>query len=102
MLLLVLKVCAMTAKFLRLQTAQFSFQNSSKYWGADADKFIPERFLTKTGGLDTSMPAWAPFGDGGRSCVGIRFAKAEAKARRAPVHLSPQLGAFAVHWGEFA
>jgi cytochrome P450 len=59
-----------------INTAQYSFQNNPKYWGKDHDQFIPERFLTERG---TSMAAWAPFGDGGRSCVGIRFAKAEAK-----------------------
>lgn len=60
-----------------LQAASFSFHNNAKYWSQPAE-FLPERFLTK-GHHDTSMPAFCAFGDGGRSCVGYRFARADAK-----------------------
>ena len=56
-------------------TGQYSFQNNPKYW-PDADKFMPERFLDQSVG---DMTQWAPFGDGGRSCIGSKFAMEEAK-----------------------
>ena len=73
------------------QTAQFSFHRNPKYH-VDADKFVPERFLT---GKGAQNPAFAPFGDGGRSCVGLRFAKAEAKVLR--VRRSSPCIRFALH-----
>ena len=36
------------------------------------------RFL---GVSSTEMPQWAPFGDGGRNCVGMKLAVEEAKVR---------------------
>ena len=40
--------------------------------------FILCRFL---GVSAVEMPQWAPFGDGGRNCVGMKLAVEEAKAR---------------------
>ena len=56
-------------------TGQYSYQNNPEYW-PDAAKFMPERFLDKS---VADMPQWAPFGDGGRSCIGVKFAMEEAK-----------------------
>ena len=39
---------------------------------------LPRRFL---GVSAVEMPQWAPFGDGGRNCVGMKLAVEEAKAR---------------------
>lgn len=58
-----------------LNTAMYTFQNSSEYW-TDACTFKPERFMSSDA---AKAPAFAPFGDGGRNCIGVRFAKAEAK-----------------------
>lgn len=62
-----------------LNTAMYSFQTNPKYW-ADAGKFVPERFLAqqRDGGA-AGHPAFAPWGDGQRACVGQRFARAQAK-----------------------
>lgn len=64
-----------------VQMAMYSFQTNPKYW-ADADKFVPERFLAqqRDGGA-AGNPAFAPWGDGQRACVGQRFARAQAKVR---------------------
>ena len=59
-------------------TGQYSYHNNSEYW-PDATKYSPERFLDKS---VTDMPEWAPFGDGGRSCIGVKFAMEEAKVGR--------------------
>ena len=40
---------------------------------------LPRRFL---GVSAVEMPQWAPFGDGGRNCVGMKLAVEEAKVRR--------------------
>lgn len=69
-----------------LQTAQYSFHNNPKYW-AEPERFRPERLLTKTG---SRAAAFAPFGDGGRQCVGMRFAKAASKVNTRPIHNPPQ------------
>jgi cytochrome P450 len=58
-----------------LNTAQFSTHRNPKYW-EDSEAFKPERFMD---GKAAANPAFSPFGDGGRNCIGLRFAKAEAK-----------------------
>mmetsp|Transcript_1357 Transcript_1357/g.4048 ORF Transcript_1357/g.4048 Transcript_1357/m.4048 type:complete len:577 (-) Transcript_1357:297-2027(-) len=63
------------AKGTYFNTAQYTYQHSAQYWD-DPDTFCPERLLTGPG---TSSPAWAAFGDGGRQCVGLKLAYAEAK-----------------------
>lgn len=45
---------------------------NEKYWGSDADKFRPSRFLG-----DYNKDAFIPFSDGARSCIGKRFAQIE-------------------------
>lgn len=54
-----------------------------KYWGLDAEKFQPERWLSKENsggiGIDTKGFTFLPFGAGGHNCIGYRFATLEAK-----------------------
>ena len=59
-------------------TGQYSYHNNPEYW-PDAATFSPERFLGKS---VADMPEWAAFGDGGRSCIGVKFAMEEAKVGR--------------------
>ena len=42
------------------------------------DIYHSRRFL---GVSAVEMPQWAPFGDGGRNCVGMKLAVEEAKVR---------------------
>lgn len=58
-----------------LNTAMHAIQHSERYW-KDPMEFRPERMLDPLG---ISTPAFAPFGEGGRSCVGLRLAYLEAK-----------------------
>ena len=51
----------------------------SERWWADADRFVPTRWLTADGEFDESAPgqpkgAWFPFGFGNRRCIGEQFA----------------------------
>jgi len=69
-----------------LQTAQYSFHNNPKYW-AEPERFRPERLLTESG---SRAAAFAPFGNGGRQCVGMRFVKAASKVNTRPMHNPPQ------------
>ena len=50
------------------------FQNSAKYWDAP-EAFLPERWFKP---LQTPA-AYMPWGEGGRACVGMRFALMETK-----------------------
>jgi len=60
-----------------------------KYWGDDANDFKPERWMAPTdnnnnsggsgSGIDTKGFTFLPFGAGGRSCIGYRFATIEAR-----------------------
>jgi len=52
-------------------------QRSPKLWGADADDFRPERFLTKDRMSDEDGGIFLPFGAGNRECVGKKFAQLE-------------------------
>ncbi|KAK0087675.1 hypothetical protein PV325_000413 [Microctonus aethiopoides] len=54
-----------------------AFQSDPKYF-YDPDKFIPERFIEDTKGIVNS-PAYLPFGNGPRMCIGNRFALLETK-----------------------
>jgi cytochrome P450 len=53
-------------------------------WYDDPDAFRPDRW---TGGLEEALPDYAyyPFGGGPRSCIGMRFARMEAKLALATV-----------------
>jgi len=57
-----------------LYATLYSIQRNPQYWDDPLD-YRPERLLGPNG---TSGPSWAPFGDGGRSCVGMKLAYAEA------------------------
>lgn len=48
----------------------------------DPEEFIPERFDQEHGGLKAFIDKGVllPFGDGPRICLGMRFAKMQAKA----------------------
>ncbi|KAM3963055.1 cytochrome P450 6a2 [Aphomia sociella] len=63
----------------------YCIQRDPKYF-SDPDKFDPERFKG-----DSNPPAFMAFGDGPRSCPGIRFAQLIAVAG-----LATMLGTFAV------
>ncbi|XP_045765244.1 cytochrome P450 4C1-like [Maniola jurtina] len=45
-------------------------------WGADADEFKPERFLSAT---PDQLAAFMPFGYGSRSCIGLQLALTSIK-----------------------
>ena len=48
-------------------------------WGPEpVNEFVPERFLSERKANRHPM-AYLPFGEGPRSCVGMRFAKIEVK-----------------------
>lgn len=48
-------------------------QSDKRFWGPDADRFRPERWL------EPNVPAhaWLPFGGGARRCLGAIFAEVE-------------------------
>lgn len=50
-------------------------QSDPRFWGADAKKFRPERWLETT----PSQNAWIPFGGGVRRCLGAVFAQVEVE-----------------------
>lgn len=57
-----------------------AINTNTKFWGADADKFNPDRWMgsgkTNTGGAQSNY-AFMTFLHGPRSCIGQAFAKAE-------------------------
>ena len=53
----------------------FSLQASTEFWGCDADKFRPDRFLE---GPAPDM-IYQVFGTGQRSCIGERLAVLQIK-----------------------
>jgi thromboxane-A synthase/cytochrome P450 family 3 subfamily A len=69
-------VCGYTIrKGWHISTCMYSYHRNPQYW-KDPEEFQPDRFLTVK---DAGELPFAPFGDGGRSCVGMRLAQAEAK-----------------------
>jgi cytochrome P450 len=67
----------------------YNLHRNEKYWGSDADKFIPSRFDNRQAGSHDSeaycpdgkfkMPvrdAFFGFGDGPRACLGIAYLNA--------------------------
>ena len=68
-------------EWLWLQVPMYSIQRDSEYW-PEPVAFQPERFMPGPDGRSPADAAphgaWMPFGDGTRSCIGMRFAKQEA------------------------
>ena len=64
-----------------LQVPIYSMQRDAAFW-PEREAFQPERWVPGPDGrapADAAPPgAWMPFGDGTRSCIGMRFAKQEA------------------------
>lgn len=64
----------------------WAINRNPKLWGADAEEFIPERWIDKetgratmNGGADSNF-SFLTFLHGPRSCIGERFARAELRA----------------------
>jgi len=57
-----------------LNMSQQYYQRDPQRW-EEPDSFRPDRMLQPGA---TSSPAWTPFGEGSRSCVGVKLAYAEA------------------------
>ncbi|GFY69207.1 vitamin D 25-hydroxylase [Trichonephila inaurata madagascariensis] len=55
----------------------WSVHHNPKYWGADAETFRPERFLTKDGKQVVKSEYFIPFSIGKRSCPGESYARTE-------------------------
>lgn len=53
----------------------YAFHLDEQLWGADADKFRPERFLDENGKLSPKLDQSLPFGLGARLCAGETFAR---------------------------
>jgi len=51
----------------------YSAHHNKKYWN-DPEKFLPERFLTKSGEKLKNSPAFVPFEVGKRRCLGENLA----------------------------
>ncbi|KAJ3126344.1 hypothetical protein HK098_007608 [Nowakowskiella sp. JEL0407] len=67
-----------TGVFLAVQR----LQKSEKYWGEDAKKFNPDRWLVKNADGSDFTPvagSYLPFGDGQTNCIGQKLALIEAK-----------------------
>ena len=64
-----------------LQVPIYSIQRDPEFW-PEPEAFQPERFMPGPDGRSPADAAphgaWMPFGDGTRSCIGMRFAKQEA------------------------
>jgi cytochrome P450 len=65
-----------------LVTPQWVLHRDERWWGEDAARFRPDRWLTDDGRFDLAAPgaprgAYFPFGVGKRVCIGESFAWAE-------------------------
>jgi cytochrome P450 len=65
-----------------LVTSQWVMHRDERWWGEDAARFRPQRWLTEDGRFDLAAPgaprgAYFPFGAGRRVCIGESFAWAE-------------------------
>lgn len=63
--------------------SQFVLHRDPRWWGSDAARFVPDRWLTADGSFSAEAPgqpraAFFPFGFGARKCIGDRFAMNEA------------------------
>lgn len=56
-----------------VEWCQWNMSRATKFWGPDALKFRPERWLTEDL-PKTNRPPWAPFQYGPRVCLGMRAA----------------------------
>lgn len=69
----------------RVYMSPWAINRSPTLWGADADQFVPQRWIDEdgrannSGGVDSNY-AILTFLHGPRSCIGEKFAKAELKA----------------------
>ncbi|XP_023946523.2 cytochrome P450 4C1 [Bicyclus anynana] len=60
----------------------WGIHRNPRHWGADADEFRPERFLSADA---HQLAAFMPFGHGPRSCTGMRLALASLKLSLAEI-----------------
>ncbi|HNN96663.1 MAG TPA: cytochrome P450, partial [Pseudomonadota bacterium] len=62
----------------RIVTVLSALHRHPRYWGSDAERFDPDRFLPEA--VAARHPdAYHPFGIGMRSCIGFQFALIEAR-----------------------
>ncbi|CAJ0564618.1 unnamed protein product, partial [Mesorhabditis spiculigera] len=59
-----------------VQIDAYTLQRSKEIWGADAEEFVPDRWMNPT---REQQMAYLPFGGGPRVCVGSRLAYTEEK-----------------------
>uniref|UniRef100_A0AC35FDL4 Cytochrome P450 n=1 Tax=Panagrolaimus sp. PS1159 TaxID=55785 RepID=A0AC35FDL4_9BILA len=57
----------------------WSIHHDPKYWGDDAEEFVPERWDPELDRIPKDPYAYQPFGLGPRQCMGMRFGLLEIK-----------------------
>ena len=57
----------------------WAMHRNPELFGEDADEFIPERFFEGTAAEHGANYAFHAFGEGPRTCIGMRFAMTEMK-----------------------
>ena len=62
----------------RVVVSMHALHHNRRYWGADADRFVPERWLEDST-LATAQYAYMPFVAGPRNCIGHLFAHLEMR-----------------------